>query len=617
MALVDRWYDILNILEANPNMTQQELEHNLGTSRQTLKKNIKLLNKELENIAVITLDNQKYSLSILQFDEYEKILSGKLKRESDFNSSSKRIAYILKSLIETNKPIIIDDLSEELTVSRGTVSNDLKSIRKVIQPYDVEIIGITNQGLKIVGSELNIRLIYINIVLEYYLLEHIDETTKQNILVKCRELNVRKQSINLLLRVIESTFMRIKLGKHLNSPIDYYENFISNTDVFEHLITYLEEEYGITLSRFEGDFICYPLNIYNQDNESGKEYQFVKTKQIFDQMMRKIQELFVIEFDKNQLFEDIKVHLAHLINRLVMNVQTNDLFLNELQAKYPLSYAMGKVAAQVITNIINRPVPDVEVSYLTLYIEMAISRSNESSSKDIAVICHTGRGTAAMIKSQLQRVLGNNVNVTAYSQSEVTDELLSKYFAIFTTIPLRRDTLTTPIVQLSTIFDDNYIREQWEIVERTQSINSDHVEAVITKLDHNQTYETNLRKMTKELREKMLTDSEFGERIIEREELKSTVFDKGVAVPHAVNKHGNKLVLSVGQFDKPFKSETSMVEVVFMIGIPESAPAIIENVLLDVYDFFFVVANNPKMKQIILEAESATEIKELIQREVI
>ena len=116
-------------------------------------------------------------------------------------------------------------------------------------------------------------------------------------------------------------------------------------------------------------------------------------------MMRKIQELFVIEFDKNQLFEDIKVHLAHLINRLVVNVQTNDLFLNELQAKYPLSYAMGKVAAQVITNIINRSVPDVEVSYLTLYIEMAISRSNESSSKDIAVICHTGRGTAYDKKS--------------------------------------------------------------------------------------------------------------------------------------------------------------------------------------------------------------------------
>lgn len=144
MALVDRWYDILNILEANPNMTRQELEHNLGTSRQTLKKNIKLLNKELEDIAVITLDNQKYNLLIIQFDEYEKILSGKLKRESDFNSSSKRIAYILKKLIETDIPITIDDLSEALTVSRGTVSNDLKSIRQVVQPYEVEIAGITN-----------------------------------------------------------------------------------------------------------------------------------------------------------------------------------------------------------------------------------------------------------------------------------------------------------------------------------------------------------------------------------------------------------------------------------------------------------------------------------------
>lgn len=617
MALVDRWYDILNILEANPNMTRQELEHNLGTSRQTLKKNIKLLNKELEDIAVITLDNQKYNLLIIQFDEYEKILSGKLKRESDFNSSSKRIAYILKKLIETDIPITIDDLSEALTVSRGTVSNDLKSIRQVVQPYEVEIAGITNQGIKIMGSELSIRLIYINIVLEYYMLEHIDEETKQNILAKCRELNIRKQSINLLLRVIETVFMRIELGHYLNNPINYYENFISNTEVFDHLITFLEEEYNITLSSFECDFLCFPLNIYNQDSESGKEYQFEKTKQIFNQMMRKVKGLFIIEFDETQLFEDIKVHLAHLINRLVMHVQTNDLFLNELETKYPLSYAIGKVAAQVIANIINRPVPDVEVSYLTLYIEMAISRSNETSSRDIAVICHTGRGTAAMIKSQLQRVIGNDVNVTAYSQYEVTDELLGKYFAIFTTIPLRRSGVTTPIVQLSTVFDDNYIREQWDLVERTQSINSDYVEAVVTKLDHNLTYEANLRKMTKKLHEKMLTDSEFEERIMNREELKSTIFDKGVAMPHAVNKQGEKLILNVGQFDKPFKTEMSTVEIVFMVGIPESTPAIIENVLLDMYDFFFVVANNPKMKQIILEAESATEIKELIQREVI
>lgn len=617
MALVDRWYNILYILETNPNVTQHELENTLGTSRQTLKKNIELLNKELGSIANITFENQQYNLSIIKFDEYDKILSGRLKKESDFNSSSKRIAYILKRLIEQDKPIIIDDLSEELSVSRGTVTNDINSIRKTIQTYGIEIIGVTNKGLKISGSELNLRLLYINIVLDYFAMERISESTKQSVLSKCRELNVPKQSINLLLRVIETVFMRIDNGYHLVEELDYYNNFISRTETFEHLITFLEVEYNITLSGGESDFICYPLNIYNQGDELGKEYDFEITKIIFDQMMYKIHGLFIIEFDESKLFEEIKVHLSHLINRLIMNVQTKDLFLNELEAKYPLSYAMGKVAAQAISNIMNRPVPAVEISYLTLYIEMAISRSNHTSSRDIAVICHTGRGTAAMIKRQLQRVLGSNVNVTAYSQSEVTDELLSKYFAIFTTIPLRQDFLTIPVIQLSTIFDDNYIRQQWEMVERTQSLNSDYIEAVVTKLDSNLTYEENLQKMTAKLKQNMLIDSDFEQRILKREEIKSTVFDKGIAMPHAINKYGKKLVLNVGQFNEPFKTKNSVVEVVFMIGIPESATAIIENVLLDIYDFFFVAANNQTIKQELIDAENASDIKILIQKEVI
>lgn len=45
MALVDRWYKILNILEINSNISQNALKDSLGTSRQTLKKNIQLLNK--------------------------------------------------------------------------------------------------------------------------------------------------------------------------------------------------------------------------------------------------------------------------------------------------------------------------------------------------------------------------------------------------------------------------------------------------------------------------------------------------------------------------------------------------------------------------------------------
>ena len=55
---------------------------------------------------------------ILIFDE---IMQGKLKTASDFNSASKRIAYLLNRLIETEDFLRMDDLSEEVGVSRGTV----------------------------------------------------------------------------------------------------------------------------------------------------------------------------------------------------------------------------------------------------------------------------------------------------------------------------------------------------------------------------------------------------------------------------------------------------------------------------------------------------------------
>lgn len=51
MALVDRLYDILNILQVHSSISQQELENSLQTSRQTLRKQIQLLNQEMSDIA--------------------------------------------------------------------------------------------------------------------------------------------------------------------------------------------------------------------------------------------------------------------------------------------------------------------------------------------------------------------------------------------------------------------------------------------------------------------------------------------------------------------------------------------------------------------------------------
>lgn len=53
MVLVNRWYQILYILEANKKMTIDELHNNLIISPQTIRKSIDSLNEELIGIAKI------------------------------------------------------------------------------------------------------------------------------------------------------------------------------------------------------------------------------------------------------------------------------------------------------------------------------------------------------------------------------------------------------------------------------------------------------------------------------------------------------------------------------------------------------------------------------------
>lgn len=131
---------------------------------------------------------------ILIFDE---IMQGKLKTASDFNSASKRIAYLLNRLIETEDFLRMDDLSEEVGVSRGTVVKDLKTLKEMINDFDVKITGTPNKGLRIIGDELELRLLLFYFVSPYFSetkTEQFLEENKQSNIFRRRRMLVNKKS---------------------------------------------------------------------------------------------------------------------------------------------------------------------------------------------------------------------------------------------------------------------------------------------------------------------------------------------------------------------------------------------------------------------------------------
>ena len=110
----------------------------------------------------------------------------------------------------------------------------------------------------------------------------------------------------------------------------------------------------------------------------------------------------LVHFDEAELFEEIKPHLGSLINRLIFHVQANDIFHGEVQNQYPFAFEMAKIAGEELTSIFGSELEKSEIGYLALYFEMILRKQNSTvkgSRKQIAVVCTTGRGTAAMIIS--------------------------------------------------------------------------------------------------------------------------------------------------------------------------------------------------------------------------
>ena len=131
MTLVNRWYQILESLVIHNNITVNQLQKQLGISRLTLLKSIDQLNDILDDDVEIFQNQNKLQLNVYDYARLEAILSGGLRRQSDFNSSSKRIAYLFSRLLQEDKEIYIDDLAEEVGVSRGTLVKDLKIAKEI------------------------------------------------------------------------------------------------------------------------------------------------------------------------------------------------------------------------------------------------------------------------------------------------------------------------------------------------------------------------------------------------------------------------------------------------------------------------------------------------------
>lgn len=597
MTLVNRWYEILQLLYFNQRLSIDELKEKLKLSPQTIKSSIDTLNQELMPIAQISFNDKMYCLMIYQYEEFQEILHGRLKKESDYNSSSRRLAYIVKRLIEDGSYLYIDDLAEEIGVSRGTLSKDIKQSKELLADYQLVIRGTPNKGIILTGEELSQRLFYMQQIVPYFPIPALKPTVQAGVQKIIDDYQLDYLSENLLKLAIHTAMMRLRQRKQIDVGAPPFIQSVQLSPELEELLFEVEESYQLTLSQTEQEFILFPIIISHQKTIKIVDYDYLQS--IFMQMINKTRKTIYWDVDETALFVEIKNHLLNLLLRLYYHIELNDLFSEQIEKKYPFAYELAKVSITEVAQILRRPYRSVEVNYLTFYYELFLQKDHSKKVKSIAIVCNTGKGTAGMIRAQIEQIIGSDIAITQYSEKEYTNIDLNDYFAVFTTIPLKNIDVSTPVIRITQLFNDEWLRNAWQQATKLRSRSYHYVDIHYHLIDSTSTYEQILASLVQPYVLQGVLDADFYAHLLERENKSSTIYEQKIAFPHTLNTSSQRVQLIVGIPKTAIQTQQGSVTLITLLAIPKDLTKLAEDELMKVYGKIFeLVGDKEKMAQI-------------------
>lgn len=610
MALINRWYQLLQHFITHDRLSLNELQKITDTSAQTTKKAIQLLNDQMERIALIEEKENIYTLKVMDVQQFSEIMNGSLKQQTDFNSSTKRMAVLIDCFMKQDGYVVIDDLSEVLGVSRSTVNKDLRNLKQLMARYQIALIGTPNKGLRISGAESQLRLLYLHHAYDY--LEQ--PTLSTDLLQRIDEIALNKRldfrTLGLLQKTIILTIQRIQAGKPLTQAVPCYVNYFADDQLLEELFVSLATDYSLTLSKFDFDFLCFPLNIFNNNLVSEEQADNQAVKTLFGYMMDQINAAVIINLDQEELFQSLRAHFMFLINRIIFQVETYDIFREEFKQKHAFAHELAEIGIAALADFLQKPTQQAERSYLAIYFELALKSDTQPKMKEIAVVCNTGKGTALMIKRQLTTVLGPNIRIAHYSEEEYETKDLDRYFAVFTTVPLKQTKTTTTVIKLTDLFNENWLLSEWKRIVASKAATFEHIRFSFEGLNQQSAYEENLSGLLERLQQKQLIDDTFKNYIMTKAQEESAVIDNGIAFPHGINRRSKEILVTIGNYPEGRSLED--IELIFLVAIPENLTLEMEDELLSFYDTIFVISSNKLLREKVKQINSKEEYRQLL-----
>lgn len=593
-------YRLLRYLLANGTSNLDELAESENVSTRTMQKYIHELGESLGDAAEIRINKNGYFLHILNYRQFSLIQSGVFKQNIDNNDKQKRQAEILFRLIRERDFIPMDEIADQLSVSRGTLSKDLEACREWLKNYNLEIESATSRGVRLkVGSTVDLTMLIYNHLFDYVQSRIFkDKTLVDSVVSRLDSAKIKTSTTQIFEKIMQIVVFLKQHQYELSGVSRYYTNLMDDSPLFINIIEDIEDRCHVSFSQEEYDFLAFPFNLYANKLLSQKKMsrKVQKNKVIFDQIAWDARALIDAKIDYDQFYSTIKYHLIFLINRGIFHISPSDYLTDRMLQRFQLAADLSILMIDKLEEKLGIHIADVEINYLTVYFEMALQKTDANVPEEprVGFYSNMGQNVLQYLQNQLDTMFEYKVTITPYQDEADIMAHQDELIMVFTDRPLTHK-LQIPVVMIGDIFRDRVLETKVRASAVQHEIDAGQIIWRAQTYDNpaNMSYEDVLRATLQGDSDAGIVDPGFIDRLIKHESTTKFVLDNGVAIPHAIaDIDHDRLFLHLSVLKHAITVGGKSVSYIFVIGIPRVLGKRALEDLSMLYDLLFLLAVN-------------------------
>lgn len=437
MRLDKRSFQLFESLMDNPGVNSKELERKYQVTRRQLGYSFGKINDWLLSKNLPEIERTRQGHFIIDTSIYKKI--GKKQEPSlqdlDIMTEYQRIYIIILMLVGYEGELSLNHFTIELDVSKNTVLNDMKQMKKIASRYELLIRYSRLNGYVVDGEEFQIRKLLLRAMEKIIGLPNGEIRAKQALEMNEEELldlqaRVEKVENKLNLKFTDEKLLimpytlllvlgRIRRGEVMRTfPIQYEE--LSGTMEYQATEEVLFDIDDIPEQ--ERLFITLHLLTTNiHRSEMLVEDAIPNLKQELEEMLR-LFEMSACVFlqDKPQLLDKLLLHVTPAYYRIKYHLTNTGEGESLISQEYNELHHLVSQSTAPLAKLIGNEIPESEIAYLTMLIGGWLRRQGDSIEEKVKaiVVCPKGISVSRLMLTELRELFKEFVFLDSLSIRE-------------------------------------------------------------------------------------------------------------------------------------------------------------------------------------------------------